>query len=98
MSAEHETQAGAPPLLPGAQERQRVLELGSSVWAFSALAGAVEAGILDELATPHTPAEISAADWSVRRTDRGGSRRARGARPGPDGRTNLRLHAGDVGL
>src|SRR2546430_2195217 len=60
MSAEHKTQSGAPPLLPGAQERQRILELGSSVWAFSALAGAVEAGILDELATPRTPAEIGA--------------------------------------
>src|SRR2546423_14384466 len=60
MSAEHETQSGAPPLLPGAQERQRILELGSSVWAFSALAGAVEAGILDELATPRTPVEIGA--------------------------------------
>jgi SAM-dependent methyltransferase len=60
MSAEHETQAGVRPLLSGAQERQRILELGSSVWAFSALAGAVEGGILEELATPHTPAEISA--------------------------------------
>jgi SAM-dependent methyltransferase len=48
------------PLLAGAQERQRILELGLSVWAFSALAGAVEGGILDELATPQTPDQISA--------------------------------------
>lgn len=60
MSAEHDAPAGARPLLAGAQERQRILELGSSVWAFSALAAAVEGGILDELATPHTPAQISA--------------------------------------
>jgi SAM-dependent methyltransferase len=46
-------------LLPGAQERQRILELGASVWAFSALAGALEGGILDELVTPQTPAQIS---------------------------------------
>ncbi len=46
--------------LSGAQERQRILELGASVWAFSALEGAFEGGILDELATPHTPAQISA--------------------------------------
>jgi hypothetical protein len=37
---------------PGAPERQRILDLGASVWAFSALAGALEGGILDELATP----------------------------------------------
>ncbi|HKS53100.1 MAG TPA: class I SAM-dependent methyltransferase [Pseudonocardiaceae bacterium] len=46
-------------VLPGAQERQRILELGLAVWAFSALAGAVEGGILDELATPQTPAQLS---------------------------------------
>ena len=45
--------------LPGAPERQRILDLGASVWAFSALAGALEGGILDELATPQTPAQIS---------------------------------------
>lgn len=45
--------------LPGAQERHRILELGVSLWAFSALAGALEGGILDELATPQTPAQIS---------------------------------------
>ncbi len=45
---------------PGAQERQRIHELGASVWAFSALAGALEGGILDELDTPHTAAQISA--------------------------------------
>ena len=43
---------------PGAPERQRILDLGASVWAFSALAGALEGGILDELATPQTPAQI----------------------------------------
>ncbi len=46
-------------VLPGAQERQRILELGASVWASSALAGALEAGILDELASPQTAAQIS---------------------------------------
>lgn len=45
--------------LPGAHERQRILELGESVWACSALAGALEGGILDELATPKTPSQIS---------------------------------------
>jgi hypothetical protein len=44
---------------PGAPERQRILDLGASVWAFSALAGALEGGILDELATPQTPAQTS---------------------------------------
>ncbi|MGH8348864.1 MAG: class I SAM-dependent methyltransferase, partial [Pseudomonas sp.] len=43
----------------GAQERQRILELGISLWAFSAVAGALEGGILDELATPQTPVQIS---------------------------------------
>jgi len=60
MSAEHDAPVGARPLLAGAQERQRILELGLSVWAFSALAAAVEGGVLDELATPQTPAQISA--------------------------------------
>ena len=72
MDAEHGEQAGnrpgPPPSggvgvagagLPGAQERQRILELGASVWAFSALAGALEGGILDELGTPQTAAQIS---------------------------------------
>ncbi len=72
MDAEHGTQAGHRPdpqpsggvgeaeiVIPGAHERQRILELGASVWAFSALAGALEGGILDELATPQTPAQIS---------------------------------------
>ncbi len=72
MDAQRETQAGHRPgpesadgvgeaeiRLPGAQERQRILELGVSVWAFSALAGALEGGLLDELATPQTPAQIS---------------------------------------
>lgn len=72
MDAEHGKQAGDGPGpqpsgrvgeaqigLPGAQERQRILELGVSVWAFSALAGALEAGILDELGTPQTAAQIS---------------------------------------
>ncbi|MFZ0117953.1 MAG: class I SAM-dependent methyltransferase [Pseudonocardiaceae bacterium] len=71
MDVERETQAGRPGaepaggaseveiVLPGAQERQRIFELGTSVWAFSALAGALEGGILDELATPQTPAQIS---------------------------------------
>ncbi|MCA1706380.1 MAG: class I SAM-dependent methyltransferase, partial [Actinobacteria bacterium] len=45
--------------LPGAQERQRILELGTSVWALSAFAGALEGGILNELTTPHTAAQIS---------------------------------------
>lgn len=45
--------------VPGAGERERILELWESVWAFSALAGALEGGILDELATPHTPSQIS---------------------------------------
>lgn len=45
--------------LPGPQERQRILELGASVWAFSALAGALESGILDEMGTPQTAAQIS---------------------------------------
>ncbi|MGH3787968.1 MAG: SAM-dependent methyltransferase [Pseudonocardiaceae bacterium] len=45
--------------LAGAQERQKMLELGASVWAFCALAGALEGGLLDELATPQTPAQIS---------------------------------------
>lgn len=71
MDAEHVKRAGhssgpepvggidtAEIRLPGAQERQRILELGASVWAFSALAGAFEGGILDELATPQTPAQI----------------------------------------
>lgn len=43
----------------GSQKRQRILELGFSVWAFAALTGALEGGILDELATPQTPAQIS---------------------------------------
>lgn len=60
MSAEQDAPPGARPLLAGAQERQRILELGSSVWAFSALAAAVEGGLLGELATPQTPAQISA--------------------------------------
>ena len=60
MSAEHDVPAGARPVLAGAQARQRILELGSSVWAFSALAAAVEGGLLGELATPQTPAQISA--------------------------------------
>lgn len=45
--------------IPGAGERERILELGESVWAFSALAGALEGGLLDELATPQTPSQIS---------------------------------------
>lgn len=60
MSVEQETQASPQLLPPGAEERQRILELGLSVWAFSALAGAAEGGILDELATPQTPAQLSA--------------------------------------
>lgn len=52
--------------LPGAQERQRILELGFSVWAFCALSGALEGGILDELATPQTPAQIRAANGPER--------------------------------
>jgi SAM-dependent methyltransferase len=72
MDAAHGSQAGHRPdpevsdrtgdagiRLPGAQERQRIFELGASVWAFSALAGALEGGILDELGTPQTPAQIS---------------------------------------
>lgn len=72
MDAQRRTQAGhrggpesaggigeADIRLPGAQERQRILELGGSVWAFSALAGALESGLLDELAIPQTPAQIS---------------------------------------
>jgi SAM-dependent methyltransferase len=50
----------ATPVVPGAQERQRIMELGLSVWAFFALAGAAEGGILDELATPQTPDQLSA--------------------------------------
>lgn len=60
MSVEPEIQASPQPMLPGAEERQRIMELGLSVWAFSALAGAVEGGILGELATPQTPAQLSA--------------------------------------
>jgi SAM-dependent methyltransferase len=72
MDAEHRRQVSPRPepkpssglgeaeiLLSGAQERQKILELGASVWAFSALAGALEGGLLDELATPQTPAQIS---------------------------------------
>src|SRR3712207_6116499 len=72
MDVQRRTQAGHRPgpesaggvgeveiRLAGTQERQRILELGASVWAFSALAGALEGGLLDELATPQTPAQIS---------------------------------------
>jgi SAM-dependent methyltransferase len=72
MDDEHRIQVGPRPepkpssglgeaeiQLPGAQERQKILELGASVWAFSALAGALDGGLLDELATPQTPAQIS---------------------------------------
>lgn len=72
MDAQRRTQAGHRPgpesaagvgeaeiQFPGAQERQRILELGASVWAFSALAAALEGGVLDELAIPQTPAQIS---------------------------------------
>ncbi len=72
MDAAHGGQAGHRPdpqssghagkaeiRITGAQERQTILELGASVWAFSALAGALEGGILDELATLQTPAQIS---------------------------------------
>ena len=45
---------------PGAQEGQRILELTSCVWAFSALAAALESGLLDGLDTPRTAAHISA--------------------------------------
>jgi hypothetical protein len=45
--------------LIGARERQRIFELGASVWACSALAAALEGGLLDELDTPQTPAQIS---------------------------------------
>jgi SAM-dependent methyltransferase len=60
MSVEQETQASPRPMIPGAQERQQVMDLGLSVWAFSALAAAVEGGILDELAIAQTPAQLSA--------------------------------------
>lgn len=46
------------PSLQGGVERQRILELATSVWAFSALAGACEGGILDVLGTPKTAAQI----------------------------------------
>ncbi|MGH3767843.1 MAG: SAM-dependent methyltransferase [Pseudonocardiaceae bacterium] len=59
-NADPADRAGAAEIgLTGAQERQTILELGASVWAFSALAGALEGGILEELATPQTPVEIS---------------------------------------
>lgn len=45
--------------ISGAPERQKILDLGVSVWAWSALAGALEGGILDELATPRTAVQIS---------------------------------------
>ena len=40
---------------PGAQEGQRILELTSCVWAFSALAAALESGLLDGLRGPGFP-------------------------------------------
>jgi SAM-dependent methyltransferase len=46
------------PGVQGAAERRRILELANSVWAFSALASACEAGILEELRTPRTTEEI----------------------------------------
>ena len=45
---------------PGAQEGQRILELVSCVWAFSALSAALESGLLEGLDTPQTGAQISA--------------------------------------
>lgn len=59
MGVDQEMQANPRLVLPGAQERQRVLELGVAVWAFSALAGALEGGILDQLSTPQTPTQLS---------------------------------------
>ena len=82
--------------LPGAPERQRILDLGASVWAFSALASAFEGGILDELATPANSSADQRTDRNVGCPDRGRPRCAHCARPRSCHRRRIRLHAWHV--